>query len=80
MDTLRILAANEPRSYRVVIAAAFRHLRPQHAVTAITPGEDLDAEVIQLDPQLVLGNNLTPAMQARPITWVIRCPEGKRGR
>ncbi len=77
MDTLRILVANELRSYREVIGAAFPHLRPQHAVTAIAPSEDLDTEVAHLDPQLVLCNNLTPAMQARPIACVMLYPNGE---
>ena len=77
MDTLRILVANEPRAYREVIAAAFQHMRPQHSVVAITPGEDLDAEVVHLDPQLVLCNKVTAAMQTRPIAWVMLYPDGE---
>ena len=76
MDTMRILLANEPRAYREVIAAAFRQLRPQHDVIVVAP-DDLDAEVVRLDPQLVLCSRLTPSVQIRPIAWVLLYPVGE---
>ena len=76
MDTMRILLANEPRAYREVIAAAFQQLRPQHEVTTVAPN-DLDAEVVRLDPQFVLCSRLTPGVQTRPIAWVMLYPEGE---
>ncbi len=76
MDDLRILLANEPRAYREVMAGAVQQLRPQHEVVAVAP-DDLDAEVLRLDPQLVLCSHLTPAVQAHPLTWVMLYPGGE---
>ena len=76
MDTMRIVLANEPRSYREVIAAAVRQLRPQHEVITVAP-DDLDAEIVRLDPQLVLCSRPTPAVQTYPIAWVLLYPDGE---
>ncbi len=71
-----ILVANEPRAYREVMAAAFHELCPQHDVITIAP-DDLDAEVVRLDPQLVLCSQLTPAVHAHPLAWVMLYPDGE---
>ena len=76
MDDMRILLANEPRAYREVMAAVFQQLLPQHQVLTVAP-DDLDAEVVRLDPQLVLCSSLTPAVQAHPLVWVMLYPGGE---
>jgi hypothetical protein len=73
---MRIIVANEPRSYREVIAAAVQTLRP-HIEVVLTTAEDLDREVIRLEPQLVVCSRLTPAVQSRPLTWIMLYPEGR---
>ena len=76
MTNMCILVANEPRAYREVMAAAFHELRPQHDVITVAP-DDLDAEVVRLDPQLVLCSRLTPTVQAHPLAWVMLYPDGE---
>ena len=76
MTNMCILVANEPRAYREVMAAAFHELRPQHNVITVAP-DDLDAEVVRLDPQLVLCSQLIPAVQVHPLAWVMLYPDGE---
>lgn len=73
---MRILVANEPRSYREVIAAAVQALRPHIEVILAAP-DTLDREVSRLDPQLVVCSALTVAVQQQPLSWIMLYPEGK---
>lgn len=75
MDPVRVVLANEPRSYREVIAAAIALLRPCLEVTAVEPA-DLDVAVARLRPQLVLCSRLTDLVQSEPIAWVVLYPDG----
>ena len=52
MCGLRILLANEPRSYREAIAGAFRVLKPTAEVFVVDPTM-LDAEVERLTGSLL---------------------------
>jgi hypothetical protein len=74
MAGLRILLANEPRSYRETLSAAFRILRPNTEVIVIDPDE-LDAEVERLSPQLVICSHATLDVKARSLAWVELYPE-----
>ena len=76
MTNMCILVANEPRAYREVMAAAFHELRPQHDVITVAP-DDLGAEVVRLDPQLVLCSQLTPAVQTHTLASVMLYPDGE---
>ncbi len=76
MDRIRILAANEPRSYREVLAAALPALRPRCQVTAVEP-DDLDAAVERLRPHLVVCSQLTGFAQLPSLAWVLLYPDGK---
>jgi hypothetical protein len=67
-----IIMANEPRSYRTVLAATIGRLRPDVKVITVDP-EDLDAAVIRLAPALVLCSRLTPAIR-EPVNWVLLYP------
>jgi hypothetical protein len=73
---MRIVVANEPRSYREVIAAAVQALRPHIEVILVRP-DSLEREVNRLEPQLVVCSELTPAVQERPLAWIMLYPEGK---
>ena len=73
---IRVVLANEPRAYREVIAAAFRHLRPQVEVIAVEP-DDLDAEVVRRHPHLVVCSLLTDAARTVPLAWVVLYPGGE---
>jgi hypothetical protein len=73
---MRILIANEPRSYREVIAAAVQALRPHIEVILVAP-EGLEREVSRLEPQLIVCSELIPAVQERSLSWIMLYPEGK---
>jgi hypothetical protein len=73
---MRILVANEPRSYREVIATTLQVLRPHLEVIEVEP-EDLDREVVRLVPNMVLCSRLSEAVETRPIAWVVLYPNGE---
>jgi hypothetical protein len=73
---MRILVANEPRSYREVIAAAVQALRP-HLEVILTSPDDIDREVSRLEPQLVVCSALTATVEHEPLSWIMLYPEGK---
>lgn len=72
---MRVVVANEPRSYRESISAAFEALRPQVQVSTVDP-EDLDQEVERLAPQLVVCSRLTSAVEHDAPIWVLLYPNG----
>jgi hypothetical protein len=74
MSGLRILLANELRSYRETLAAAFRLLKPNTEVFAIDP-DKLDSEVERLSPHLVICSRATPTVKTESLAWVELYPE-----
>ncbi len=76
MDQLRIAVANDPRAYREAIATVFQALRPQVVVVNVEP-EDLDREVADHAPQVVICGRLTDAVQAHSLSWVVLYPDGQ---
>jgi hypothetical protein len=76
VDGTRVLVANEPRSYREVIADAVRGLRPLVEVIVVEP-EDLDREVVTLGPDLVLCSGATAAVQTGAPAWIELYPGGE---
>jgi hypothetical protein len=74
MSGVRILLANEPRSYRETLAAAFRILKPNSVVFVADP-DKLDGEVERLNPQLVICSRTTPTVEAQSLAWVELYPE-----
>ena len=76
---MRILAGNEPRSYREVIAVALHELRLHIAVIIVAP-EDLDGAVVQRRPrpQLVQCSRLTEVVETRGLAWVLLYPPARR--
>lgn len=71
---MRILIANEPRSYRGAIAYAIRKLKPGVEVIAVEPAA-LDFEMKRLTPQLVICSCVTPAVEAGVLAWIELYPE-----
>jgi hypothetical protein len=71
---LRILVANEPRSYREAIADALQELRPNIEVVVLEP-EALEPELRRPTPQLVTCSRLTPAVEDIALAWVQLYPE-----
>ena len=76
IDTLCILVANEPRSYREAFAIALRGLRPHAEITVVEP-DDLDSATLCLQPHLILCSRLTEVVQTRPISWALLYPGGE---
>ena len=72
--TLRVLLANEPRSYRESIAAVFRLLRPGLDVKVVDP-EALDSSVLGFDPHAVICSRATDTVRERVPVWVELYPE-----
>ena len=75
METLRILIANGPRSYREVIAAAVQALRPHIGVSTSEP-DDLDGELARFKPHLVVCSQLTEPVRRAASAWVVLYPDG----
>jgi hypothetical protein len=69
MDRLRVLLANDLRSYREAIALALRELRPGVEVIDVEPKE-LDAEAKRFSPHLVICRHTTPAVRRTASSWV----------
>lgn len=66
---MRVLVANEPRSYRETFTAAFQALRPHIESIAVEP-EALEQETIRLQPDLVMCERITPAVEATARFWL----------
>ena len=76
MGPLRILVANEPRSFRETFAAVFRELRPEAEVREALPA-DLDGEVERFGPDLVFCSGVTPSVERSVPAWVNLYPPDK---
>lgn len=73
-DPLRVLLANEPRSYRESIAAVFRQLRPGLQVMVVEP-EALETNVVRFVPDVAICSHATGAVRERVPVWVELYPE-----
>ena len=69
MAELRLLLANEPRSYREAIAQVVGAIWSSTEVAIIEP-EELDDAVERLAPHLVICSRVTPAVQNHSFAWV----------
>lgn len=76
MGGLRILLANEPRSYRESIGAALQALRPEAVLCTAEP-EMLDHELENFTPHLVVCSSLTLAVENNALAWVDLYPVHK---
>lgn len=66
---VRVLVANEPRSYREAFGRAFLALRP-NVETIIVEPEILDWEAVRLTPDLVICDHVTPVVAATVRSWI----------
>lgn len=66
---LRVLLANEPRSYRESIAAVFRQLRPDVDVEVAEP-EALESSVSRLLPDVAICSRVTGGVRELVPVWV----------
>jgi hypothetical protein len=69
MSKIRVLMANEPRSYREAIALALQAARPYAEVVTAEP-EALDDEVERFGPRLVICSRVTAFVEAEVPVWV----------
>lgn len=77
MRDMVVVVANEPRMYRQVVAAALPRLRPGMRVVEVEP-DDLDREIVALEPNLVICSRLTEAVETRAPAWILLYPEAER--
>ena len=68
---MRVLVAieEEYRSYREVIAACIRILRP-HVEVSTTAPEGLEQKVASFEPQLIVSSRPKTAIPSPPIVWI----------
>lgn len=78
MERMRVLLANEPRSYREVMAAALLLLRPGCDVITVEP-EDLDSVVTRVCPDVVMCSRLTLGVLTNAKSWMLLYPDGGPG-
>ncbi len=78
LDTGKIcvLLANEPRVYREAMATAFRQLRPGAEIAVAEPDE-LDDEIVDLRPHLVLSSQPVRCLEDNLLPHVLLYPEGE---
>ena len=66
---MRVLVANEPRSYRETFGRVFRVLRPNVETIVVEP-EVLDHEVLRFEPDVVICDRVTPVVTATVRSWL----------
>lgn len=77
MARLRIIVANEPRSYREAMARAFVRLRPEAEVFEAEP-ENLDGEVARCEGAcLVVCSRVSRTVERKALSWVELYPGGE---
>ena len=70
-----VLVANEPRSYRELLARVLPELRPGLLVRALEPAE-LDEVVAGVPTALVVCSELSAAVRAHAPAWLLLYPGG----
>ena len=72
---LHILVANEPSTYRQLLATELPLLRPQFCILSVDP-DHLDTAVAQLRPLLVICSRMTEAIRGRSGATIVLYPGG----
>jgi hypothetical protein len=72
---MHVIVANEPGTYREVIAAALQTLRPELIVTTVEPAS-LDEAICRLAPRLVLCSVVTEVVETRVAHWIALYSDG----
>ena len=66
---MRVIVANEPRSYREAFGRAFLALRPNVETIVVEP-ETLEHEVLRFEPDVVICDRVTPVVAATVRSWM----------
>jgi hypothetical protein len=66
---LRIIIANEPRSYREALAGVLKEMRPRDAVSSVEPG-DVEHALRQSPGALVVCSEVSTAVVELAGAWV----------
>jgi hypothetical protein len=74
MEPWCILLANEPRSYREVIAGALRQQRPRWPIADVEP-EVLPAHLGRCAREFVIASQLSEPVRQRAFGWVLLYPD-----
>lgn len=72
---MRILVANELRSYREAFAKVFHKISPHIEARAIEP-QNLEREALRARPDLVVLDRITPAVEAATRFWIEHNTDG----
>jgi hypothetical protein len=70
VETVRVLVANEPRSYREALAGVLRAICGPFLEVLESEPERLDAVVVGVRPHLVICSLATPAVREAAGVWV----------
>jgi hypothetical protein len=73
---LRLVVANDPRSYRETIAPTIQHLRPDIEVMVVDPA-DLADQVELWRPHMVISSIAVARAAGCPLCWVALYPARK---
>lgn len=76
MRKTRVLLANDPRSYREIIATTVHDLRPNLDVFVAEPGE-IERKMESLSPDVVICSEVYPAVERGARAWIQLYPEGE---
>jgi DNA-binding IclR family transcriptional regulator len=71
-----VLVANEPPTYRDLLASELPRLRPRLTVLLVDPA-DLDEALAQMRPRLVICSELTDSVRQHGIASIVLYPEGR---
>ncbi|MDP9350257.1 MAG: hypothetical protein M3P51_01760 [Chloroflexota bacterium] len=74
MENIRVLVANEPRSYREAVASVLQEIRPSMHVACAEP-DSLDTDVLRLEPHLVVCSHLSSIVETWPVSWILLYPD-----
>jgi len=73
-ESLRVLMANEPRSYRDVHGAMLRQLFPG-ATFQVVESDQVPAEFAAFAPHLVICSTLTKTIKDQAFAWILLYPD-----
>lgn len=73
---MSVLIANDPLSYREVMAVTIQQLRPEVEVWTSDPA-DLEREILRLEPNLVMCSQAPVVAHPYLLTYIVMYPNGE---